>query len=132
LLKYLSPKEKGRNMLTSRLRQKDFAQALPEFYCPNCQTHRSYLVKPIADVNIVCLIPLFHSKDNTQVVECQVCKNGFDPEILSLSNRSLFKLVAATRTQLLSGTTPGSLKVRLMSDGLNEDFVDKIIGLALN
>jgi hypothetical protein len=86
----------------------------------------------VSEVNIVCVIPLFHSKNHTQVIECQICKNGFDPEILYPRNQSLFRLVATLRTQLLTGTTPGSLKVRLMSDGLKEDFVDKLIGLALN
>jgi hypothetical protein len=113
-------------------RQKEFAPETSEFYCPNCQTQRLYVIKPIVDVSMVCVIPLFHSKDNTQAVECQVCKNGFDPEILSPSNRSLFRLVAVTRSQILNGITPGSIKVRLMSDGLKEGFVDKIIGLALN
>jgi hypothetical protein len=119
-------------MLTSPLQQKDKVLAAQEFYCPNCHTHRSYEVKRVSEVNIVCVIPLFHSKNPAQVIECQICKNGFDPEILHPRNQSLFRLVATIRTQLLTGTTPGSLKVRLMSDGLQEDFVETLIGLALN
>ena len=119
-------------MLTSSLQEKDIILAAPEFYCPNCHTYRAYEEKQVSEVNMICLIPLFHSQDIAHVVECQVCKNGFDPEILRPCYQSLFKLVAAARTQLLNGTTPGSLKVKLMSDGLTEDFVDKLIGLALN
>jgi hypothetical protein len=81
---------------------------------------------------MVCVIPLYHSGGSAQVIECTVCKNGFDPAILHPSNKFLFKLVAAARSQLLTGTSPGSLKVQLMSDGLKEEFIDRLIGLALN
>jgi len=104
----------------------------PEFYCPNCHDHRSYKIKATSDVEFVCVIPLYHAGETTQVVECQVCKNGFDLAIFHPSNQFLFKLVAAARSQLLTGASPGSLKVRLMSDGLKEEFIDKLISLALN
>jgi hypothetical protein len=119
-------------MLTSRLQQKDTGSAAQEFYCPNCHTRRSYEWKGILDVHMVCVIPLFETKDLTQVIECQSCKNGFDPEILQPGNQSLFRLVATTRNQLLNGTSPGSLKVRMMSDGLKEELIDQLIGLAQN
>lgn len=81
---------------------------------------------------MVCVIPLFETNERTQVIECQSCKNSFDSGILKPGNQSLFKLVAATRTKLLTGMSPGSLKVRMMSDGLREEFIDKLIGLAQN
>ena len=40
--------------------------------------------------------------------------------------------VATIRNQMLTGTSPGSLKVRLMSDGLKEEIVERLIMLALN
>lgn len=104
-------------MLTWHVRQKDLILSVPEFYCPNCYGRRTFELKPASDVNIVCVIPLFGTRELTHVAECQSCKNGFDPEILTPSNQSLFRLVAQTRNQLLNGTPPGSLKVRLMSDG---------------
>jgi hypothetical protein len=119
-------------MLTSRIRQREIVLTAPEFYCPNCHTHKYYEVKLVSDVSIVCAIPLFETNNHTHLVECQTCKNGFDPEILKPNNQSLFKLVAATRSQLLNCTSPGSLKVRLMSDGLGEEFVNKLISLAQN
>lgn len=119
-------------MLTSRVQQKNIVLAAPEFYCPNCHTHRSYEVKGISEVNLVCVIPMFETIDRTHVIECQSCKNGFDPDVLSPRSQSLFRLVATTRNQLLTGTSPGSLKVRMMSDGFREEFIDKLIGLAQN
>jgi hypothetical protein len=119
-------------MLTPGSQLKETVQAGPEFYCPNCHANRPYKVKQVTDARIVCVIPIYHANQNDQVLECQVCKNGFEPAILDPSNKFLFKLVAATRAQLLTGTSPGSLKVRLMSDGLKEEFIDRLIGLAQN
>jgi hypothetical protein len=112
--------------------EREIKLTTPEFYCPNCHDHRSYKIKPTSDVDFVCVIPLYHAGETTQVVECQVCKNGFDLAIFHPSNQFLFKLVAAARSQLLTGTSPGSLKVKLMSDGLKEEFINKLISLAQN
>ena len=119
-------------MLASSLKLHQLELTVAEFYCPNCHTRRPYEVKPVTEVHIVCAIPLFGTDKLTHAVECQSCKNGFDPEILKPGNQSLFRLVAAARNQILTGISPGSLKVRLMSDGLKEELVDKIIMLALN
>ena len=75
-------------------------------------------------------IQIFEPSKLDEFVVCQVCKNGFDPNILKPSNQSLFRLVGATRYELLHRTSPGALKLRLMSDGLNEVVVDKLIALA--
>ncbi len=119
-------------MLTLSLKEKVIELAAPEFYCPNCHLRRPYEIKRASEAHMIYAILFFEAQDLTQVVECQVCKNGFDPEILKPSHQSLFKLVAATRRQLLDGTSPGSLKVKLMSDGLKEDFINQLISLAQN
>ena len=116
-------------MLTSSQHQQQNLSAR-EFYCPNCHAKRPYKLKPASEVNLVCVLPLYHPTDNARVMECQICKNGFDVAIMHPSNKFLFELVAATRAQLLTGTTPGSFKVKLMSDGLKEEFVDRLISLA--
>lgn len=106
--------------------------SVPEFYCPNCHTSRPYKLKKASEVEIICVLPLYHAEVTAQVMECQVCKNGFYTVITHPSNKMLFKLVAAARSQLLTGTSPGSLKVELMSDGLKEEFIDRLITLAQN
>jgi hypothetical protein len=103
----------------------------PHFYCPKCFDRRQYQVKPVSKNIPLFIIPLFEARKPTELVECRVCKNGFDSNILKPSNQSLFKLVGATR-ELLHDSSPGALKLRLMSDGLNEVVVDKLISLAQN
>ena len=73
-------------MLTSRIRQQEIVLTALEFYCPNCHSHKYYEVKLFAEVNMVCVIPLFEAKDRTHLVECQTCKNAFDLEIIQPNN----------------------------------------------
>jgi hypothetical protein len=100
------------------------------FYCPKCHAQRPYEMSPAATGFTFYSIHIFQPSNFDEFVVCQVCKNGFDPNILKPSNQSLFKLVGATRYELLYRSSPGALKLRLMSDGLNEVVVDKLIALA--
>ena len=75
-------------------------------------------------------IPFLESNEPGHVVECKVCKNAFDPEILMRNIQSLFKLAGAAKYQLDKGISPGYLKLQLISDGLQESFADKLISLA--
>jgi len=118
-------------MLANSLNEQELKPSTRAFYCPNCHEHRSFKIKASSAVRFISILPLYHAGETTQVVECQVCKNGFDTAIFHPSNKFLFKLVAAARSQLLTGTSPGSFKVKLMSDGLKEEFVDRLIALAL-
>ena len=102
----------------------------PHFYCPKCLNQTPYKAKPASIDFTFYYIPLFETKNLDKFIVCQVCKKGFDPDILKPSNQSLFKLVGATRHELLHCSSPGSLKLKLMSDGLKEEFVDKLITLA--
>jgi hypothetical protein len=122
--------ERKRQMLANGPIKTEMKLTTPQFYCPNCHDHRSYKIKATSEVELICVIPLYHAGETSRVVQCQVCKNGFDSAIFHPSNKFLFKLVAAARSQLLTGTCPGSLKVKLMSDGLIEEFIDKLISLA--
>ena len=119
-------------MQTSMTQQNAKIPASAGFYCPNCHTPRRYKYKKIAEVQIINILPIYGPKENGYLLECETCKNGFDPAIISPSNQFLFKIVAAARSQLLTTTSPGFLKAKLMSDGLKEEFVDRIIRLAQN
>jgi hypothetical protein len=102
----------------------------PHFYCPKCHAQRPYEMSPAATGFTFYSIHIFQPSNFDEFVVCQVCKNGFDPNILKPSNQSLFKLVGTTKYELLYRSSPGALKLRLMSDGLNEVVVDKLISLA--
>lgn len=117
-------------MLALSLKGKE--QELPclEFFCPKCFDRRAYMIKPASKDIPPFVIPLFEARKLTELIECQMCKKGFDPNVLKPSNQSLFKLVSATRDELLHRSSPGAVKLRLMSDGLNEVVADKLISLA--
>ena len=124
--------ERKSEMLANNSIETEMKPTTPAFYCPNCHDSRPYKIKPRSEVEFICVIPIYHAGETSRVVQCQVCKNGFDSAIFHPSNKFLFKLVAAARNQLLTGTSPGSMKVKLMSDGLKEEFINKLISLALN
>ncbi len=75
-------------------------------------------------------IPLFETKNLGEFVKCQVCKSGFDPKILEPSNQALFKIVAATRYELLHGTSLADVKAKLIGMGASEDGASNIITMA--
>jgi len=101
-----------------------------EFFCPNCLVIRTYKIKPMAKDMTFYPIPFLEPNEANHAIECQVCKKLFDPDILNRNTQSLFKLVGTTKYQLGLGVTPGALKLRLMSDGLKEAFVDSVLTLA--
>ena len=119
-------------MLTWSLKQQGILLSTPEFYCPNCYGRRPFEIKPFSEAKTLYIILLFEPKDLREVVECQTCRNSFDPAILKPTNQSLFKLVASARNQLSDGTSPGHLKLKFMSDGVKEQVVDLLILLAQN
>jgi hypothetical protein len=101
-----------------------------EFFCPNCFVIRPYALKPMSKELTFYSIPFLESNEPGHVVECQACKNAFDPEILTRNIQSLFKLADAAKYQLNHGISPAYLKLQLISDGLQESFADKLIIMA--
>ena len=119
-------------MLIQTSTTKEVVLLQPHFYCPKCHSQRPYEVKPASIDFTFCYIPIFEAKDIDNFIVCQVCKKGFDPLILKPSNKSLFRLVATTRYELMHSSSPGAVKLKLISDGLKEEFINKLIMLALS
>jgi hypothetical protein len=101
------------------------------FFCPKCDQLSPYSLKPASVDFTFYFIPLFEATTLHEFVVCQVCKKGFDPRILAPGNQSLFKLAWATKCQL-SHFSPEALKTKLVSQGLKETLIDKLITLAQN
>ena len=101
-----------------------------EFFCPNCFVMRPYDLKPMSKELTFYPIIFLETRGVRDVVECKVCKNAFDPEILRRKIQSLFKLGSSAKQQLDQGIFPGYLKLKFISDGLQESFADKLIDLA--
>ncbi|MGZ9223343.1 MAG: hypothetical protein ACXW4Q_14640 [Anaerolineales bacterium] len=114
----LNPVHKGEKLFMS------------EFFCPNCFVPRPYDIRPVSKNSTFYPIPFSESNKPSHVVECQFCKNAYDPNILKRNIQILFKLVSAAKYQLDQGTSPGYLKLQLISDGLKEGFADRLITLA--
>ncbi|SRR6266487_569036 len=101
-----------------------------EFFCPNCFVIRPYDIKPMSKDITFYPVPVLESNEANHVIECQVCKSAFAPDILKRNIQSLFKLVGAAKRQLDQGIGPGYLKLQLISDGLQESFADQLLTLA--
>lgn len=99
------------------------------FFCPKCDQVRTYKVKRASVDFTFYFIPLFEIGDHDEYVVCQVCKKGFNPKILHPYNQNLFKLVWAAKCDLRN-PTPETLKARLLTQGLKEPLIDKLILLA--
>ncbi|HSL30114.1 MAG TPA: hypothetical protein VK900_13015 [Anaerolineales bacterium] len=100
------------------------------FYCPRCSGQRPFNIRRAALDFTFYYLSIFEPETLEKFVVCQACKKGFDPKILDPSNQTLFRMVRATKQELMKSGSPDSLKTKLMSDGLKEDFVDKLILLA--
>lgn len=103
-----------------------------EFFCPHCLAIRPYDLKPMSKDIAFYPISFLETSEPSDVVECQGCKNAFNPEILKRNIQSLFRLAGRAKYQLDQGISPAYLKLQFVSDGLQESFADKLISLALH
>jgi hypothetical protein len=103
-----------------------------QFYCPKCFTKRPYRIKPVSVKTRFYFISWFGDADQQlhHVVECQACKKGFEPKILSPSNQNYIKLACAARRQMLHGSSLESLKQELERAGVKEEVASRLILLA--
>lgn len=101
-----------------------------EFVCPNCLVIRPYKLKPMSKGLTFYPIAFLETNEASDGVECQECKNAFDPAILNRNIQRLLRLAVAAKYQLDQGISPAYLKLQLISDGLQESYADKLIILA--
>lgn len=112
----------------SKGKEKEISQG--QFFCPKCGDLRPYKHKRVSKYFTLYFIPLFETKNLGEVVECQICSSGFDPKILEPDNQTLFKIVAASRYEMLHGKSPAEVKAKLMEIGASEVGADNIIAMA--
>ena len=84
-----------------------------EFFCPHCYVIQPYHLKPMSKEIAFHPIFILETKEPPHVVECQICKNAFDPEVLARNIQGIFKLACSAKDQLEKGTSPGYLKLQL-------------------
>lgn len=112
----------------SKGKEKEISQG--QFFCPKCDTLRPYKHKRISKYFTLYFIPLFETQNLGEVVECQVCNGGYNPDILDPSNQGMFKIVSATRYELLHGTSPMDAKSKLIGMGMADEMANVVIQLA--
>jgi hypothetical protein len=105
---------------------------MTEFLCPHCLVSRPFETKRISKEITLYEIPIlvFEMNERTRAVICRVCQNAFHSDVLKYNTQFLFKVAGAAKSQLDGGISPGYLKLQLISDGLKESFVDKLLTLA--
>ena len=92
-----------------------------DFFCPKCRSERAYKQKRISKYFTLYFVPLFETKNLGEFVECQICKSGFDLQILDPSYQIMLKLIAGTRKALLHGQPSEKIKTRLVKAGYSSD-----------
>jgi hypothetical protein len=93
-----------------------------KFFCPKCNSVRRYKQKRVS----------MYTKPTGEFVECQVCKNRFEPKILEPGSQHMLKMVAITKYSLLRGVPLNDIKSRLMGAGTKSETVEAIIQKALS
>ncbi len=100
------------------------------FFCPNCNTTRPYELKRAGNYFTLFFIPLFRIQKRGEFVQCEVCKNRYDPKILDRGSQGSLELVARTRYALLHGTSPDAARSQLIASGLDSRTADEVIAMA--
>ena len=100
------------------------------FFCPNCNQTRPYELKRAGNYFSLFFIPLIRIQKLGEYVECQVCKNRFDPKVLGTASQGTLQLVASTRYALLHGTHPEAARQQLIAKGLDPHSADRVIEMA--
>jgi hypothetical protein len=100
------------------------------FYCPRCFTQRPYIDLPLSIKTVFFYIALFEGGNLDHLVECQACKKAFDPVVLEPYNQNLIKLAGKARGEMLLGVSEEEMKSKLLRQGQQGDFADKLISLA--
>ena len=100
------------------------------FHCPRCFTQRQYIDLPLSTKTAFFYIALFEGENLDQLVECQACKKAFDPMVLEPYNQNLIRLACTARDQMLLGVSEEDMRSKLVRQGQQGDFADKLISLA--
>ncbi len=54
-----------------------------QFFCPHCGNYRLYTRKRVGEYFTLYFLPIFRYKTLGEVVQCQVCRQNFDPAVLT-------------------------------------------------
>lgn len=72
-----------------------------EFDCPYCQTTRPYVYKEVRPYVSLYFLPLFPVGGGREFVQCQVCGNVFEPDVLPPLEKPKGKRKPKTFTEIM-------------------------------
>ena len=67
-------------ILGSKVKEKEISRG--QFFCPTCNVTRDYKQKRLSNHFTFFFVPLFKIRDLGERLECLVCENVFEPEVL--------------------------------------------------
>ena len=113
----------------TRRREKELATG--QFYCPQCQTTRTYKHKSAGMYFTLYFIPLFQVKKLGEYVVCQTCNQAYKPEVLSYkAPTAAEKLMRAVRGELENGLPLHMLQQKLIASGVEQATATQAIEAA--
>lgn len=117
----------------TRIRAKVIGEG--QFFCPHCQTQRSYWRKHATRYFALYFVPVFPMGQLGEFVECQTCHMAFDPAILErkvpaskAGQPDSLAQMLNTLAERLAGGTPIEYLVRdLTAAGLDRDLAQELL-----
>jgi len=111
-----------------------------QFLCPHCRALRPYKRKKAAKDFTLYFIPLFETERYGEYVECQVCENAYEPEVLEysaslqrhleLQEQQMAEAATQLARQLDSGTSLNAATASLMAAGADKGAVIRLLHAA--
>ncbi|MBI5295439.1 MAG: zinc-ribbon domain-containing protein [Chloroflexi bacterium] len=105
-----------------------------KFYCPKCQSHRSYSYKEIGKYFTLYFIPLFKTATIGTYVECQTCFAIFDKEVLNYDPtppKEIQEIIQAINETTEAGAPLQTIYEFLKQQDVDKNTAEKLIALAL-
>lgn len=106
-----------------------------QFYCPRCQTQRTYKRKHSKRYFALYFVPLIPLGDLGEFVECQTCRQTFNTDILDLkptnSPISAVELLNSVKTRLLGGDPVEYIVRDLTAAGIERDMATRVVSASI-
>lgn len=101
-----------------------------DFFCPHCQTTRTYERKEARPYFTLYFIPLFPIGKPYEFIECTVCRVTYQPEVLKVK-RAPTTASLATHVNNLKANLDGGMSVEYALRDLTDAGIDRDVALGM-
>ncbi|MBI1278492.1 MAG: zinc-ribbon domain-containing protein [Anaerolineaceae bacterium] len=106
-----------------------------QFYCPHCQTQRTYERKQAKRYFTLYFVPLIPMGDLGEYVECQTCHRTFQADVLTMKPTSkplsAVELLNSVKTRLLAGDPIEYVVRDLTAAGIERDVATSLVSSSI-